>query len=99
MTTGTPGTTARKYAAQLVHYLRFKVNFNDLGIATGNAKQFLPAGAVIIGTDVNIVTAFNAGTTNVLSVGIEPSTFANIAANAFVLAGAAGLKQNTPPTG
>ena len=71
MATGTPGSTARKNALQLVHYLRFTVNFNDTGIATGVGKQWLPAGAMIIGTDVNISTAFNAGTTNALTVGIE----------------------------
>jgi len=99
MATGTKGTTARKNAAQMVHYLRFIVNYNDTGIGTGVGKQTLPAGAVIIGTDVNVITAFNAGTTNPLTVGIEATTYANIAASASTAAGSTGLKQNIAPTG
>lgn len=99
MATGTAATTARQSAEQQVHYLRFTVNWNDTGIATGNGKQWLPKGAVLIGTDVNIVTAFNAATTNVLSVGIEASTYANIATSAQTISGTTGLKQNLAPTG
>lgn len=97
MTTGTPGSTARKNALQLVHYLRFTVNYNDLNIASGNTKQWLPAGAVIIGTDVQIVTAFNAGGTNTLSVGTVGDTGTNIL-NAQA-AGSIGLTQNVAPSG
>jgi hypothetical protein len=64
--------TARRNSSQQKGYLRFKVNYNDAGIATGNKKQTLPAGAIITRTDVLVTTAFNAATTNVLSVGIEP---------------------------
>lgn len=99
MATGTAATTARQSAEQQVHYLRFTVNWNDTGIATGNGKQYLPKGAVLVGTDVNIVTAFNAATTNVLSVGIEASTFANIATSAQTISQTTGLKQNLAPTG
>lgn len=97
MTTGTPGTTARKNALQLVHYLRFTVNFNDAGIAAGVGKQFLPAGAVVIGTDVMVSTAFNAATTNVLSVGTVGDTATNIV-NALSVT-PAGLTQNAAPSG
>jgi hypothetical protein len=100
MATGTAATTARQSAEQQVHYLRFTVNWNDTGIATGNGKQYLPKGAVIIGTDVNIVTtAFNAATTNVLSIGTEASTYTNIVTTAQAIAGTTGLKQNLAPTG
>jgi len=99
MATGTPGSTARKNTSQQVGYIRFTVNWNDLPAAAAQMKQWLPAGAVLIGTDVNIVTAFNAGTTNVLSVGIEPNTFANIITSAQAVAGTPGLKANLPPTG
>lgn len=91
--------TARRNSSQQVGYLRFKVNFNDASIATGNGKQTLPAGAIVIGTDVLVTTPFNAATTNVLSVGFEASTYANLAAAATVAAGTAGLKQNIVPTG
>ena len=97
MATNTPGTTARKNVEQQVGYLRFPVNWNDApGI---NMKQWLPAGAVLIGTDVQIVTPFNAATTNVLSVGYEATTAANIVTSAQAVAGTAGLKQNLPPNG
>jgi len=97
MTTGTPGSTARKNALQLVHYLRFTVNYNDVNVAGGNTKQWLPAGAIIVGTDVQIVTAFNAGTTNTLSVGTVGDTGTDIV-NAQSVA-ATGLTQNVAPTG
>lgn len=99
MTTGTPGSTARRNTSQQVGYLRFTVNWNDLPAAAAQMKQWLPAGAVIIGTDVNVTTAFNAGTTNVLSVGFEPTTFTNIVTTAQAVAGTLGLKANLPPTG
>lgn len=98
MTTGTAGTSARKNAAQMVHYLRFAVNYNDAGIASGVGKQTLPAGALIVGTDVYIGTAFNAGTTNVLTVGTS-GVFTEIVAAADVAEGSTGLTQNIKPTG
>jgi len=97
MTTGTPGSTARQNKIQLVHYLRFTVNYNDVNVANGNTKQWLPAGAIIIGTDVQVVTAFNAGTTNTLSVGTVGDTGTDII-NAQSVS-AAGLTQNVAPTG
>ena len=68
MTTGTPGSTARKNTSQQVGYLRFAINFNDNGIAAGVNKQWLPAGAIITDTSVYVGPAFNAGTTNVITV-------------------------------
>jgi hypothetical protein len=90
-------STARKMAAQLVHYLRFTVNFNDPGIGAGAKKQTLPAGAVIIGTDVMTTVAFN-GATPALTVGTEAGTFANIV-GAGAAVEVAGLVQNIPPSG
>lgn len=92
-------STARRNSSQQVGYLRFKVNYNDAATGVAVGKQTLPAGTIIIGTDVLVTTAFNAGTTNVLSVGIEATTYANIAAAASVISGTAGLKQNIAPTG
>ena len=98
MATNPPGTTARHNAQFVTSFARFVVNYNDPGISAGNLKQWLPAGAVILRTSVNVVTAFNAGTTNVLSVGIEPTTFADIAASASIIPGTVGLKVNIEPT-
>lgn len=99
MATGTAGSTARKLALQVGHTLRIKVNYNDAGIASGVGKQWLPAGAIITGTDVYIATAFNAGTTNVLTVGTNSTSYNNMIAAADVDETAAALTQNVKPTG
>ncbi len=70
MATGIAGSTARDYNMQVVHYLRKGFTFADDGsvLTVGT----LPAGAQIIrpmsGVAVNV--AFNAGSTNVLDIGI-----------------------------
>lgn len=99
MATNTPGSTARRNTAQCVDYLRFTVNFNDAAAAVAAPKQWLPAGAIILRTTVNVITAFNAGSTNVLSVGFEATTFANLGTSAAIVAGTPGLKTFMPPTG
>lgn len=99
MPTGTLATTARQTQEQQVHYLRFRVRYNDAGITTGAGKQFLPAGAILVGTDVHVAQAFNAGTTNVLTVGTNAASYDNIVAAADVNEGATGLTQNIKPTG
>lgn len=82
----------------MVHYLRFAVNWNDAGIAAGVGKQTLPAGAILIGTDVQIVTPFNAATTNVLTVGVA-GVANNVVAAADADESTAGLTQNIKPSG
>lgn len=99
MPTGTAGTSARQFHQQMVHYLRFDVNYNDTNVATGVGKQSLPAGAIILGTTVLVTTAFNAATTNVLTVGTNSSSYDNIATSAQTVSGTTGLKQNLAPTG
>ena len=98
MTTGTPGSTARKNSTQQVGYLRFTVNYSDANIANGNTKQWLPAGALIIGSDVYVGTAFNAGTTNVLTVGLGASAN-TIVASGQVTPGTTGMTNGIVPTG
>lgn len=99
MTTGIAGNTARQNIDQEVHYLRFAVAFSDVGLAAGIGKQWLPAGAIIIGTDVVIETPFNAGTTNVLTVGTDAPNYANLVGAADVDESVAALTQNIKPTG
>lgn len=89
----------RKNSSQQVGYLRFAVNFNDAGIAAGANKQWLPKGALIVGTDVYIKTAFNAGTTNVLTVGTVGDANNNIVAAADADETTIALTQNIKPTG
>jgi|SRR6185369_3511278 len=102
MATGTnqQGVLARKNALQVLHSARFKINYNDTGIATGvGTGIWLPAGALIKGTDVWITTAFNAATTNVLSIGTEASTYTNLATNAQTVSGTPGVKKELIATG
>ena len=70
---------AREYHTQQVHYIRKTVNFNDAGISAGVVIGALPKGAQIIDVVANVVTAFNAGTTNVLTVGTNASSYDDIA--------------------
>ena len=98
MTTGTAGSTARRNSTQQVGYARFTVNYGDVNVANGNNKQWLPAGALILRTSVCIVTAFNAGTTNVLTVGLG-ATNNNVVASGNVTPGTAGQTINIEPTG
>ena len=79
MATNTQGRPARQLPEQEIHYLRKTVNFNDANISSGVLHPFwLPAGAQILFTTVNIITAFNAGTTNVLTVGQNASNYNDI---------------------
>ena len=96
MPTGVQQTTARRLHTQQVNYLRISVNYNDPGIANGVGKQWLPAGALIIGTDCYGGAAFNAGTTNVLTIGTNSAAYNNIMTPPVT---AATLTQNAAPTG
>ncbi|WP_316219387.1 hypothetical protein [Bradyrhizobium sp. SZCCHNR2026] len=71
-------STARRNALQLVHYLRFKVNFNDAASGVAVSKNWLPKGAVILRATATVTSAFNAATTNTLSVGTAGDSTTNI---------------------
>jgi hypothetical protein len=90
MATGTIGDQARFQQVQVVNTWRKQVNYNDAGIATGVAGVVLPIGAFILRVMVEIVTAFNAATTNVLTVGTNVA-INNIVAAGDVNAGAAAV--------
>lgn len=75
MATNTAGGQARELPFQAVHYLRRTVNYNDGAISTGVKVGRLPAGASVLFTNVKIKTAFNAVTTNVLTVGQNSSSY------------------------
>lgn len=81
MATNSVATQNRQDPRQVTNTLKKIVNFNDVGITTGNAfAQYLPQGAFITAVLCEIVTAFNAGTTNPLTVGSNSPTFNNIIA-------------------
>jgi len=98
MTTGIAGTAARKYAAQLVHYLRFKVNFGDAATAVALLKQFLPAGAIVLRANVYKTTVWNSATSAALSVGLVGGTGTELV-NAADVKTAAGLVAGTLSAG
>jgi hypothetical protein len=97
MATGTQGGPGRRGHLQVVNTICQDINFNDTGAATGIATgKWLPAGAIILSTDVSVNTAFNAATTNVLTIGLNGTTANNIVAT---VAATAGLVLNLAPTG
>lgn len=87
---------AQQYHQNLVHFLRKEVNYNDPGIATGVVIGRLPANAQITQALARVKTIFNAGTTNVLTVGTNASSFDNILGTADIAEGAIG--NNLAPT-
>lgn len=92
MATGTLAVAARKLPWQAVHYMDKTVTYSDTGIATGIPfNNWLPAGAQILSTYVNIVTAFNAATTNVLTVGQNSTSYNDIVSSSDVNEAATGM--------
>jgi hypothetical protein len=100
MTTGTLGTNARQDPRQVLNTLKKTVNFGDVGISTGVAfDNYLPQNAFIENVLVEVVTAFNAATTNVLTVGTVGAGYNNIVAAADVNEALAGVYQATRALG
>ena len=81
---------AQQYHQNLVHYLRKEVNYNDPGIAAGVVIGRLPAGAQVTQALARVRTTFNAGTTNVLTIGTNANSYDNIFAAADIAEGSAG---------
>lgn len=85
-----PGSApARIFSANVVHAVRGKITFGSptAGVEIGT----IPAGSFVRAVTVDVITAFNAGTTNVLEVGTaaDPDGFAT---STDIAAGATGLK-------
>ena len=87
---------AQQYHQNLVHFLRKEVNYNDPGIASGYVIGRLPAGAQITQALARVKTTFNAGTTNVLTIGTNASSYDNILGAADIAEGSTG--NNAAPT-
>jgi len=100
--------SARQYHTRQVHYLSKAVTYSDAGIAGGSTVKFnngLPANAFITESYVRVKTAFNAATTNVLTVGTNSATTNDIVAagdvneastQMFVVAGVGVLNTSAP---
>jgi hypothetical protein len=87
---------ARLDPRQVTNTLKKTVNFGDASIATGvSFANSLPMGAFITQVLVEIVTAFNAGTTNPLTVGTVSTAYNNIVSTVDVNAGTAGVYEAT----
>lgn len=83
----TTPSAPREYHTRQVHNLFKSVTYSDAGIAVGGTVKFnngLPIGACHINTFVKVKVAFNAATTNVLTVGTNPNTTNDIVAAADV---------------
>lgn len=86
---------ARDLGIQAVHYLRKTISLGDLNITTGIKVGTVPASARIIDCVVVIDTVFNAGTTNVFTVGTSAGSNADIAASGDVTEGSVGANRST----
>lgn len=75
------------------NYYRLTINFNDPNIASGQKFGRLPAASFINMISCHVTTAFNAVTTNVVTIG---TTKAN--ANEIVVGGGAATASITPGT-
>jgi hypothetical protein len=92
MATNTAGTSARRDPRNVTNTLRLTINYNDVGVSTGIAfANYLPQGAFITGAFVEVVTAFNAGTTNVITVGTVAGSVADVVASGVVTGGTPGV--------
>jgi hypothetical protein len=86
------GTTPpRKYHANVQHCVRGRITFSDTGVTTGIEIGKIPAGSFVLPPVVNIETAFNAATTNVLVVGTSADDDGYLT-NAVSASGVAGVK-------
>jgi hypothetical protein len=76
----------------------FVVTFDaaNIGSATGVQFATLPAGSIVLRTTTVITTAFNAATTNVLTVGI-PGTVDALMTTAVSIPGTIGVKVTNGP--
>src|SRR6185312_7319486 len=94
MTTNTtPGfPPSRRDPRQVSNTLKLTLNYNDTGIATGEAFfSSLPQGAFITDVAVEIVTALNAGTTNVITVGTNSASYNNMVSSGDVNPASTGV--------
>lgn len=81
----------RQDPRQVANTLKRTINWNDVDVANAPFINSLPLGANILQVMVEIVVAFNAGTTNVLTVGTNTPTDNDIVNAADVNEAATGV--------
>ncbi len=99
MVTNTPGSWGRQDPRNVCNQLRYRFTFADPGLAVGVQIGVLPQNAFITGQWMEIVTAFNAGGTNPISVGTVGAAYNNIVAAADVNPALAGVYPSTRAVG
>lgn len=96
MATGVLGVAARQDPRQVLNTLKKTINFNDPGVIAGVAfDNYLPQNAFIENVLTEVVVAFNAGTTNVLTAGTVGATYNNIVSAADVTEATPGVYPST----
>ena len=91
MTTNILGSTARQDPRNVTNTIRWRFTFADAGLAAGVQIGVLPQNAFICAQFMEIVTAFNAGTTNPISVGTVAAAYNNIHAAGDNVPGTPGI--------
>lgn len=89
---------ARQPLDQQLSYYRLTINFNDQNISAGQQFGALPAGAYIYAIDAYVVTAFNAVTTNVITIGTTKASANEVVASG-ITAGTPGVYHLTSAAG
>jgi hypothetical protein len=84
--------------SQQICYSRVTVNFNDPRIASGVWYATLPKNAYILQIDAYVTTAFNAATTNVITLGVTAASANEILASG-ITAGTPGIYHLTAAAG
>jgi hypothetical protein len=84
--------------SQAICYSRVTINFNDPRISAGVWYLTLPKNAYILQIDAQVITAFNAGTTNVLTIGATQASANEILASG-ITAGSTGIYHLTSAAG
>lgn len=94
----TRNPVVRQLTEQAVNYYRLTINYNDKDIGSGQFFGALPANAYILSIDADVTTAFNAGTTNVITLGTTASNANEVVASG-ITAGTIGVYHLTSAAG
>jgi len=95
MATGVLATAARDVKMPVSQVISYVLNYNTTGASSGVKIGTIPANAVVQSWRATVETAFNAGTTNPITIGTT-ATGAEIAAAASITSGTAGSYTGSP---
>lgn len=88
----------RQSPDQQLSYYRLTINFNDQNIGAGQQFGALPPGAYVHSIDAYVTVAFNAATTNVVTIGTTKASANEIVASG-ITAGTPGVYHLTAAAG